>query len=77
MLPLLAVVAGGVTGGTLSDWLLKRTGSRNVARRWMSMACSLTCAGLIFRALTLEDALVAVLVISAGSFFAAMAGPCR
>jgi len=76
MLPLLAVVVGGMTGGALSDWLLKRTGSRNVARRWMSMVCTLTCAGLIFRALTLDDALVAVLVISAGSFFAAMAGPC-
>jgi len=76
MLPLLAVVVGGMAGGALSDWLLKRTGSRNVARRWMGMACTFLCAGLIFWALVLDDALFAVLVISAGSFFAALAGPC-
>ena len=76
MLPLLAVVVGGVAGGGLSDWLLKRTGSRNAARRWMGMVCMFLCAGLIFWALGLDDALVAVIVISAGSFFAALAGPC-
>ncbi len=76
MLPLLAVVVGGMAGGALSDWLLKRTGSRNAARRWMGMACTFMCAGLIFWALALDAALVAVLVISAGSFCAALAGPC-
>ena len=74
MLPLLAVVVGGVAGGGLSDWLLKRTGSRNIARRWMGMVCMFLCAGLIFWALVLDDALIAVLVISAGSFFAARQG---
>lgn len=67
---------GGVAGGGLSDWLLTRTGSRNVARRWMGMVCMFLCAGLIFWALVLDDALFAVIVISAGSFFAALAGPC-
>ena len=76
MLPLLAVVVGGMVGGGLSDWLLTRTGSRNAARRWMGMVCMFLCAGLIFWALVLDDALVAVIVISAGSFFAALAGPC-
>ena len=76
MLPLLAVVAGGMMGGALSDWLLERTGRRDFARRWMAMLCLFACAGLIFWALVLEDALAAVLVISAGSFFAALAAPC-
>jgi nitrate/nitrite transporter NarK len=76
MLPLIAVVAAGLLGGALSDWLLKRTASRDVARRWMSLLSLLACAGLIFWALLIEDALVAVLVISAGSFFAALAAPC-
>jgi len=76
MLPLIAVVAAGMVGGALSDWLLKRTASRNVARRWMSMLSQFACAGLIFWALVLEDALMAVLVISAGSFFASLASPC-
>jgi nitrate/nitrite transporter NarK len=76
MLPLIAVVAAGMVGGALSDWLLKRTASRNVARRWLSMLSQFVCAGLIVRALVLEDALMAVLVISAGSFFASLASPC-
>jgi len=76
MLPLIVVVAAGMVGGALSDWLLKRTASRDVARRWMSIGSLLTCAGLIFWALVIEDALTAVLVISAGSFFAALASPC-
>src|SRR5712691_8350856 len=76
MLPLIVVVAAGMVGGALSDWLLKRTASRDLARRWMSMLSLFACAGLIFWALVIEDALAAVLVISAGSFFAALASPC-
>jgi len=76
MLPLIAVVAAGMVGGGLSDWLLKRTASRNIARRWLSMLSQFACAGLIFWALVIEDALTAVLVISAGSFFASLASPC-
>jgi len=76
MLPLIVVVVAGMVGGALSDWLLKRTASRDFARRWMSMLSLFACAGMIFWALVLEDALTAVLVISAGSFFAALASPC-
>jgi MFS family permease len=76
MLPLAAVVAAGIVGGALSDWLLKRTRRRDVARRWMSVVSLLLCAGLIFWALLIEEPLSAVLVISAGSFFAALASPC-
>jgi MFS family permease len=76
MLPLIVVVVAGMVGGAFSDELLRRTSSRNLARRWMSVVSLLTCAGLIFWALTIEDALAAVLVISAGSFFAALASPC-
>ena len=76
MLPLIAVVAAGLVGGVLSDWLLKRTASRDVARRWLSMLSLLGCAGLIFWASVIDDALAAVLVISLGSFCAALASPC-
>ena len=76
MLPLLAVVGGGLVGGALSDWLLKRSGSLDVARRWMSMVSLFACAGMIFWALVIDGTLASVLVISAGSFFAAMAAPC-
>ena len=76
MLPLLAVVVGGMAGGALSDWLLKRTGSRRIARQSMGGLCLFTCALLIFWAMFIGDTLTAVLVISLGSFFAAMAAPC-
>jgi MFS family permease len=76
MLPLIVVVVAGLVGGAFSDWLLQRTASRNIARRWMSVLSLLSCAILIFWALVIENALAAVLVISAGSFFAALASPC-
>src|SRR5205085_2645315 len=76
MLPLLAVVFGGIMGGALSDWLLKRTGSRRTARQGMGALCMFLCALLIFWAMFIHDTLAAVLVISLGSFFAALAGPC-
>ena len=75
-LPLLAVVAGGVLGGMLSDWLLVRTGSRRIARQGMGAACMFLCALLIFWAMTIGNAFAAVLVISLGSLLAAMGGPC-
>lgn len=76
MLPLLAVVVGGIVGGVISDWLLKRTGSRRIARQGMGALCMLLCALLIFWAMFIQNTLAAVLVISLGSFFAALAGPC-
>ena len=76
MLPLLAVVLGGVLGGALSDRLLKLTGRRDVARRWLAAGCLFVCAGLTFWALVLDNALAAVVVISLGSLFAALAAPC-
>ena len=76
MLPLLAVVVGGFAGGALSDWLLRRTGSLAVARKFMAATCLFLCALLIFCSMAIKDAQAAVLVISLGSFFAALAGPC-
>jgi len=76
MLPLLAVVAGSLAGGVVSDAVLRRTHSLRLARQVLA-GCSLgLCAALILSAYFFTDALAAVLIISAGSFFAAVAGPC-
>lgn len=75
-LPLMAVVVGSVLGGSLSDWLLERTGSLRIARQWLSTVSVFACAAFILAAYPVDDALVAVLLISAGSFCAAAAGPC-
>ncbi|KAF0176890.1 MAG: sugar phosphate permease [Limisphaerales bacterium] len=76
MLPLLAVVVGSLAGGVISDTVLKRTGSRRLARQGVAVASLGLCAGLTLSAYFFADALAAVLIISAGSFFAAVAGPC-
>jgi MFS family permease len=73
-LPLLAVVAGSPLGGTFSDWLLARTGSRWLSRCVLSATSMWLCAALIAGAYFVEDAHAAVLVISAGSFCAAVGG---
>lgn len=75
-LPLLADVTGCMAGGVLSDALLKHRGSARLARQGLSTAALLMCAGLIFAAWRAADPLMAVLVISAGMFCAAVANPC-
>ena len=76
MLPLLAVVVGSMIGGAISDTVLKRTGSRKLARQGVAVVSLGLCAALTLSAYFFADALAAVLIISAGSFFAAVAGPC-
>jgi sugar phosphate permease len=76
MLPLLSVVAGSLAGGAISDIVLRHTHSLRLARQALA-GCSLAlCAALTLSAYFFTDALAAVLIISAGSFFAAIAGPC-
>jgi len=76
MLPLLAVVVGSLAGGTISDAVLRHTRSLALARKGVA-GCSLAlCALLTLSAYFFTDALAVVLIISAGSFFAALAAPC-
>lgn len=76
MLPLLAVVGGSLLGGWLSDALLRRTSSRGLARKGIAVVSLGLCAVLTWSAFFFNGAVEAVLIISAGSFFAAIAGPC-
>ena len=75
-LPLLGVVFGSLLGGALSDWVLTRTRSRRLARQGLAVVSLLLCAGLILLAYAVADVWLAVLLISAGSFWAGVAGPC-
>jgi ACS family glucarate transporter-like MFS transporter len=76
MLPLLSVVAGSLAGGAVSDAVLRRSGSLRLARQALAGCSLVLCAALTLSAYFFADALTAVLIISAGSFFAAIAGPC-
>lgn len=76
MLPLMAVVAGSLAGGVISDAVLRRTQSMRLARRAVAGGSLAVCAVLTLSAGLFAEAWAAVLIISAGSFFAAVAGPC-
>jgi len=75
-LPIVAIVFGSPTGGLLSDWILQRTGNRNLSRRGIGAMAMLTCAMLVMVSFQFSNPWIAVLLISVGSFFAAFAGPC-
>jgi sugar phosphate permease len=75
-LPLIGLVAGALAGGVISDGLLALTGSLTIARKWLATVCMSMCAVLVFGAYFVQEPVVAVLIISVGSFFAAVGGPC-
>jgi ACS family glucarate transporter-like MFS transporter len=76
MLPLLALMAGSFAGGVLSDRILARTKSRDLARRGLSIGAMVACVAFVVVAYHVHDILAAVAVLSAGSFVSALAGPC-
>ena len=75
-LPVLADALGCMAGGMLSDAVLHRTGSERIARQGLSVVSLAACAALITAAWFVQSPLLAVLVISAGMFCAAMVNPC-
>ncbi len=75
-LPMFTLVAGSLSGGVISDGLLALTGSRSIARKWLAAGCMALCAGLVFGAYFVQQPVIAVLIISVGSFCAAVGGPC-
>jgi MFS family permease len=76
MLPLLAVVAGSLVGGALSDQILRITGSRRLSRQGLAVVSLLLCTGLTVLAYPIDHVWLAVLIISAGSFCSSLAAPC-
>jgi len=82
-LPHVAMLLGALAGGLIADWLLVRTGSRRLSRQGLAVASLLLCALLTLASYwvpsrpeqALADAVLAVLVISAGAFCASLAGP--
>jgi len=76
MLPLLGNVLGSLLGGHSSDLLLEGTRSRWLARSGLAGGSLALCGALVFGAYFVADPWLAVLLISAGSLFSAVAGPC-
>jgi len=76
MLPLLGVVFGALTGGTIIDWILKRTGSKWQSRcGFASWALAATGVFVVLATFT-QVAWMFATVIALGAFFSGMVMPC-
>lgn len=75
-LPILGIVTGSLVGGTVSDALLAKTGSKRLARSGVAIVSMLLCALFVFCAYFIESSTWAVVAISVGTFCAAFGGPC-
>ena len=75
-LPLACVVGGSMIGGFIVDWLLVKTGSKWISRSVTGATTMSLCALCTLSATFVHNPIVAVSLISLGSFFAGMAGPC-
>jgi nitrate/nitrite transporter NarK len=59
---------GGLCGGLVSDWLLRRTGNSRLARQGMTFVALVGCTGVAGAAYFVADPHLAVLLISIGTF---------
>jgi len=75
-LPLIATVVAAILAGGLSDYVYRKTNRLTLARSGLAGGALFLCSVLVFSAWFVKDATTATLVISAGAFFAAVAGPC-
>jgi len=75
-IPLLASLVASLSSGSLSDWVLRRTGSYGLARNGVAVVSLVICSVLVGQAYFIADARWATVSIGAGAFFAACAGPC-
>lgn len=75
MFPFVAIVVGSMLGGIISDWILQRTGSPRLSRQGLAIVNMLGCAALLAVAYPLENARLAVAVVTLSSFCAGVGGP--
>jgi ACS family glucarate transporter-like MFS transporter/ACS family D-galactonate transporter-like MFS transporter len=69
-------LTGCLCGGWLTDWIWKRTGNLRLSRSGVGATFLFGCAMLILAAWFVQSTLLAVVLLSSGALFAALAGPC-
>jgi MFS family permease len=72
--PCVGGMLGGLCGGVVSDWLLKRTGNPRLSRQGLTVAAMIVCFAVALTAYFVSDAETAVLLISVGAFFGYVGG---
>lgn len=75
-LPMWAGVIGGMLGGTLSDWVLTRTGSRRAARQGVAIGSLLLCLLCYGVAYQFTDVRWAMLTAGLGLCVMTFSSPC-
>jgi len=75
-LVLAGTLAGGILGGLVADWIWKRTQSLRISRSILGAVCLATCGVLILAAWFVTSLPIAIGLLTLGSLFAALAGPC-
>jgi len=71
-----ATLGGCLIGGLLVDWIWGKTGSLRLSRGGVGSLCMFLCGGLILAAFFIHNITIAIALLTAGSFCAAIAGPC-
>ncbi len=74
--PQWAGIVGGIVGGALSDYLLRRTGQRRIARNGVAIASLAVAMVLYLIAYGIADVTTAVAVLSLGFFVFCFSSPC-
>lgn len=67
-------VLGSLSGGIVSDWLLRRTGNARLSRQGIAVVGMGTCAVLIVVSNFIADVQSSIALISLGAFFATFGG---
>jgi nitrate/nitrite transporter NarK len=68
MWPLVVGMFGGLLGGTVSDWLLRKTGNSRLSRQGLATVATALCAAVSLAAAFVESATGAVILVSVAGF---------
>ncbi len=74
-LVLTGTLIGSIFGGMITDWIWRRTRSLRLSRSGVGAASLGACSLLILGAWFVESVTLAVVLLTFGAFFAALAGP--
>lgn len=74
--PQWAGVVGGIFGGAISDYVLRRTGRRRLARNGVAILSLLSCCTVYVLAYLIDNVYLAVVVLSLGAFLFTFSSPC-
>ena len=67
-------VLGSLSGGFVSDWMLRKTGNSRLSRQGIAVVGMASCAILIMVSSVIEDVRWAIALISLGAFCATFGG---